>query len=912
MTDILDRVIYGKSSNHDHVAALSAALTAEDAAAWRPLVTLAPPSESSGSASKAVGVFPGPGHNFLLAAADQDGDEARIEIVLIPRKLLLQAAGNLDPLLSLVMQPAGIEVYDPKATLPPLDTPALLPWQFDDRVACFHALLHEHADGRIDDVLRLLGATLDERRLLVCGFAPETRTRLLLVEGLMALLPANARAELTFSTCADEAPASGARVIFADAVHDTERHSYDAASHSFPDSPDLLEIPYIGLLRDLWQDDESSFLRQLEELEPIADALLPGQELLAGLNQLAGQTRFNEQVRRGEAVDPEALKSVLGSNIPLSPDLEERYGERLLDHALEARDSEAALVVALKMDEDPALDAALNDVLIASLDTQPDAVYFFVRTRLNDAMEADSRWINRLHTAALVSLRVAISDADGETIMNWLRLIAREPASYGLAEILREGILATQARARADGDLARYLITLAIKHTPDILDTLLADPALLAILPNNLGLVLRDHAGDPLYTLQNRGPELFLVATARSARAQAASPFTPEVIDQIWRLYTAGQTFSLPEHYLPETVIDMLAQAGPDWLPPEILEHLATLILADGRDKLFMTFAAHLAEQEQLIPLLGSALQDSQRSLDDVITLVSQLAAAGQIDQQATVDVYVMLLQEREWRQTTLPLVEQLARLIQQHPTLNIEPDMIWRLLDVAMAARSEMVARVGAQQLFNDIEQVDAAGNNGETDAQLTESLLRLYESLQWSTQARNYVMKWWRDFVHRQPLARLIRLDKAMESKKTLNDCRAVVQTSLAFRRMLGTRTMAEFADVINLIFSLLEAISESFDPSPRQPTSFDEETIRSELDARRGDITDHQWRILAKNFKELASLIGVMGDHRSRGSLVRQNVDRQLLAGMQQPESAVDAMKWIAGYLEGVQDRGSDESE
>ena len=52
--------------------------------------------------------------------------------------------------------------------------------------------------------------------------------------------------------------------------------------------------------------------------------------------------------------------------------------------------------------------------------------------------------------------------------------------------------------------------------------------------------------------------------------------------------------------------------------------------------------------------------------------------------------------------------------------------------------------------------------------------------------------------------------------------------------------------------------------------------------------------------------------MGDHRSRASLVRQNVDRQLLAGAQQPESAVDAMKWMAGYLEGIQGRGDGSEE
>ncbi len=32
--------------------------------------------------------------------------------------------------------------------------------------------------------------------------------------------------------------------------------------------------------------------------------------------------------------------------------------------------------------------------------------------------------------------------------------------------------------------------------------------------------------------------------------------------------------------------------------------------------------------------------------------------------------------------------------------------------------------------------------------------------------------------------------------------------------------------------------------------------------------------------------------------------ENFARQLMAGQQRPQSAVDAMKWLSGYLEGLQ--------
>jgi hypothetical protein len=905
VTDTLDRIIYSKPPTANNgmkpgeTLIFSGKLTAEDAAQWRALVTLSPYPGLTGHASQAVGIFPGPGRNFLLASTYNEAASQLSEVVLIPRKVLQQASGNIEPLIALVAngtQTAG--------AADPVDMPALLPWSFESRLECLCALLHQVE--QFERAVRLLGAALNEPYVLIEGYSSEMHARVALVQGLMALLPAQARAELTFATHVANGDAPGVLVAFGDGHPKTSRVRVNLQDEQIPDVPDGA---YTALLRDLWQGDEAALLLALVDLEPLADVLLPGNSLSEGLNRLADQVRINQRVQRGDPIEPEMLKAMLAAGLPLPPALTHQYYELLLEHALDARDTEAALLVALKMDEDPVLDRVLNEILVNNLQTQPDDVYVFVRTRLNDAMEADVRWIERLHAAALVSLQVAISDADSETIMNWLRLIAREPATYGLSDILRDGILATQERARTDGDLARYLITLGIKHVPEILDTLLADEDLLAVIPNNLGLVLRDHAGDPLYTLQNRGPELFLVAMARSAQARAAEVFTPNVIDQIWRLYTSGQNFNIPPHYLPASIVHTLTTTGAEWLPTDALKHLTTRILADVRDDLFIQFAVHLAKYDALVPLLGSALHQSQRSIDDMITLINQLTSTGCLDQQAVLDVYTELLEQREWRQIALPLVEQAARLIQQNPALELDSEILWRLLDVAMAARSEMVARVAAQQLFGDIEGTDG-DRSSDNDADLVEILLRLHEGLQWSQQARSLLLKWWRDFVRDQPLARLARLDKLLENKKGLADCRGIVQTSLAFRRMLNNRSMGEFAEAVNIVYSVLADMAQSFDPSPKQAATFDEETVRAELDYRRDELSDQEWHILAKNFRELATLIGAMGDHRSRASLVRQNVDRQLLMGEQQPESAVDAMKWMAGYLEGIQARDAED--
>lgn len=900
MVDTLDRIIF---INSDQPLVMTDNLTVEDLALWRNLVTLEPTDEPGVLESQAVGIFAGTGRNFILARAyNQDDDSPIYEYILLPRKLTQSAAGKLEPLLSLVAAPLSLQPPPSKIFL---DTPPLLPLSLEERAARFQALLNDYAQGEFSLVLSLLGAALDERRLLLRGFTGDWRARVALVQGLLALLPAIARPEITFSSHTSDPNPDHTRVIFCDNEGETTRHVADWSTYSFPEDS---EMPYVALLAKLWQGHETDFIQALTEIEPLADALLPGTDLKEGLSKVAEQVELNNRVLAGEEVPSATLKQALASNALISPDLRRLYTEHLLKQALDARDTEAALIVSLEMDADPNLDESLNLVLTDALETQPDSVYVFIRTRLNDAMETDPRWLERLKVAALHSLTVAINNADTETIVNWLRLIAREPAAYQLSDVLHEGILSSQARAHQDGELARQLILLAVKRDPNILDTLLNDPELLAVLPDNMGRVLRDHAGLPLLTLQQRGPEMFLVAMARSARLGVAVHFTPEIIEQIWKLYLAGQNFNLPEHYRPESIVQQWASRGAEWLGVDALENILRLMLADGRDELFYQLAHHLAEHNLLFPLLATVLHNSQRSVNDLLLLTSHITSAGEITLQQAADTYIELLNLREWRQAALPLIEQLARLIQQHPELDITQPTVWSLLDVAARSKSEMVARVASRQLFNDIEQ------KADDEAELIELVARLFDQLQWSAGVRQYVLNWWRDYVRRQPVLRLGRIDKHLEGKRALEEFHNIVETTLAFRRMLGKRSLQDFAKALDTAFSVLEDLAESFDPSPKHTLNFDEGTIRAELNARETELSDQERQILAKNFKELAQLIGDMGDHRSKANLMRrgENIDRQLMTGEQQPASAVDAMKWMSGYLDGVQDKADDEDD
>jgi hypothetical protein len=608
------------------------------------------------------------------------------------------------------------------------------------------------------------------------------------------------------------------------------------------------------------------------------------------------------QIRAGGDVSIDAVKAALTGDSPPNGDLRPLYAQRLLAHALEKRDAEAAHIIARLMDDNPDLDRQLYRLLNDRLYVQPDEVYAFVRAHLNERI--NPRWLPRLKAAAVSALRVAITEGDADTVMNWLTLIAREPANFELADVLHDGILAAAGRAHTDGNLGRQLIALAAKRDPVALGILLKDDDLMAALPDNSGRVFRTYDGDALATLQNRGQETFAVALARAARARAGQMFTPDAIVKLWDIYTAAQTSVLPPEYQVSGVIQELVEHGYTFVSPEALQTLMALIINSRRDDLLLTMLSAPDAARILLPGAIQALENSDRSMNDRLELTGRMLTAGILTPQGAADACLQMAADKDWNRDALPLMQQFARLLQQHPTIHIDTDTLWKLLNVATDAKDELIARAVSRRLLTASENLD--------EDQLAENMRRLNTELSWSEVARATLENWWRGFIRTLHLNRLQKLDKALEGRRALEDERNILQTLIALRRMIGGRKLEEFADEVHRAYTLLEAIAESFDPTPKRTLSFDPVIVQNELSNREDQITQEERQILANDLRELAGLIANMGDNRTKANLMRRgdDLDRDLMSGEQPPHSAVDAMKWLAGFWGGTQEDDEEE--
>ncbi len=529
------------------------------------------------------------------------------------------------------------------------------------------------------------------------------------------------------------------------------------------------------------------------------------------------------------------------------------------------------------------------------------------------------RWLPRLHAAALRSLEIASTDSDNEILLEWLRLIVREPSAYQLNDILQNGISAVQNRAHSDGPLGFQLLQITARRVPEAVQRLLTDEALVNALADPLSTALEHYTPQAIQDLLAQSRILYLLtltqaASAASAEMQSAegddtettavSPlgervFTPEIIEQIWLLYTEENNRSPASHpYHPGRLLQTLLTDGLTWLSGESLTRLLALMLGLAVDDPLRAYTPQLIRESSAKDetSLATALQTSNVPQDSVLNIVGVAVNENALTPEQAVDTYFQMIDAQAWNRSALPLGEQVVRTLQHNPALDVAPEQTWKLLSFGTDTRSELITRVIARRTFSTIEK-------RENEKELVEQFTRLYDLTLWNSAVRQQVLNQWREFCRQQTTARLQQIEKQLEGRKSTEDGRVILQTVLALRRVFNKRSFEEFAEAVAMTYSILQGLSDAFDPAPKSSSALDPVTLRQELDVRRDELTPDERRVLAKNLKELNGLIGVMNEHRSRATLIRreEELERQLLSGEYTPQSAMDMLKWLSGYLD-----------
>ena len=209
-----------------------------------------------------------------------------------------------------------------------------------------------------------------------------------------------------------------------------------------------MDHPYIDVLRAMWRGDVAELAAEIQSLARLAGSGSAERGEIGRESRARSRSAIGSIImckRRRMIVSTEAIIRVLDSAATSpSDEIRRQYIKKLLHNALSERDAAAGKRVAEELEKDASLEGALSEIFDEMLEDQPDAVYVFIRNRLM-RLGVDEAWIPRLQAAARSSLEVAIEEGDVGTLAGWLELIAHEPQTYQLHDILQASHPAGQA-----------------------------------------------------------------------------------------------------------------------------------------------------------------------------------------------------------------------------------------------------------------------------------------------------------------------------------------------------------------------------------------------------------------------------------------------------------------------------------
>lgn len=802
---------------------------------------------------------------------------------------------DFDSLLALIAQP--IPKFN--VTNAPLEALAVQYSQSesnDKKVMIIKSLLDDMVGGDFRLLVGILGLAI-QSRVVITNFPQDNAQRLSLIRGLRLLLPAISRHLLTFTTHTDSLNEFLPQISFSDSLDDSDSYRLDWQNPVIEDS--VYEEVYIEYLLSIREDDVIALVEALGHCDEIAKVLIDDNPTLESiLTAVALRYQMDLAVLHGDRIASDALLNALETMIPLSEELYTAYLIILLENNFEDRDATTTRAIGTLLDADTTLNSNLSPFFNTSIEKQPDAVYSFIRTYLhqyNDGNERPENWLQRLHNSATASVQVAIESGDANTIQSWVRLLSREPLRYELSDILRNAMLSAGPYVSDSSDLARELLVVAVKRQSDMINVLLTDTDFLSSLPEHISGAVIDFDSGAIEAIGTESRELFLLALHRSIEAEHAS-VTSANARILWHIHTQQNTNTLPLQFRPLSLIQNLAD-HPACFINGAYAILLTLILADGEhDALFFEIIPSFSEQDGFSDVLAGAIEQSDRNIEGIGRVLSTLVSEGYVSPQIVTTTLSTLLTNRNWQEESLPLIEQLSRVMTQYPDTDASMGVLWKLSELASLHKNEQMLKVSMRRLLE---------NTGAllSETQVVESIQHIRKDSTWSPPGRSVLVKWWRLYVRDLGKGQLQKIEKLLEGKRSLEDLRAIVQTSLAMRRVIGNRNLAEFSEAVTTTYNLLQALSEGFDANEKL---VDSTTIRDEINAREDELPDELRPVLSTNLKELAHIVTTLSENRSKPSLIRSDdtVERQLAKGEQEPHSAIDVMRWLSGYLEGIQ--------
>lgn len=899
-----------RPSANPGIIARTPGVTPEQAAEWVRLVSLLPPlrSEVTPEMPGALGLFRDAGEGFALVKAQRnDAGLPQLLFILTPRQALEALGGNVLAFRSLALMemPAFSAV---RTDLQPYALHCPPPTGEDELVAAINSLLVFCGDS-FAAVEGLLASLIEKWPVAIVNSPASAEQRLHFLWGLLSLLPAPARPEISFALHASDPTATRADIKFLSQRATPPQHVvFDWKNGSFLSPP--VAHPYSRYIVSQARLDPSLAVEQVEHLAgAVAWHARRTDSLAQTLVWTARRAALDQVVQEGQPADRGLVAEILRDDPTLTDELRWAYSRHLLAFALALQEPDSADVVPATCATRPALAELVSRYLADAIDTgQADLVFRLVeRWMLRIPETARGQWRVVLHQAARVRIRSWLDAGALDEAIAFLEQLPSAPAALGMTAIIPQIVQDTLPAASQHARLARAVFVLAVYGLPaGDFHRLLLDAAFVRQLPPTTqtaaaylqpGVTLPprprvlDEGARPFgdgfrmpvlarlvecavylqrIELIDTRSLLALMVMAQSPQAERFSPLIHQVVRELSEI-TRLRALEPPG---PRVLVQLLLQTGAYYDAVELLEFYQEQFFGPPRLVEFTTLAGELFLHLALAP--------------DALTQALTHLEGSRLAPELRCMIYLSALLSRQWADDQDYAARRLTTMIfnDHHLIETVGAQNVLQLLAYYAHHKQTLDAlRVGAAL----VDHVLPAGLDG------AKIIARMWPTVTWDTEATEAARELLRRYVRGLPPRDLLAVVSFLEHElgRPVGD---MLRATWLLRLAMGDRDLPAFAEQIHIAAHLLVDIASVYHADKELPPLH---RLRRELDTLTGSLSNQERARIADNFLAIARLVYVLGTA-SLSTSRRHPPDALLVSGEAVPRTGLDLLLFLGGYL------------
>lgn len=844
----------------------------------------------------------------LVQSALGDAGQSILHYVIAPPEMLRAMGGNLMALMRSVDDQLPVYTEPGKKLLPLVLPPAEAPSaeaQVDDilnLMSCTH--------NRIDTIEALLSAIVQGVPLVIQGAPPELETRVLFVQGLLALLPPSARFGVTFATHSLPTTKIDTQIRF---LPDQMRLA-DALIYNWSDgttSGSEVDDGYSRFITSQLRLDADLVIQQTRRLTAVAAWRIKRGDRLAGaLGYAAYRFKIDEALLNNQPVESAEVSKVLAEDPTLPDELRVAYARHVLAFSLALGDMQPAEPAAILLRQHPDLDRALRIQFEDAVRDGRVALVYETLSRwlANPLGPMGMGWVDVTHRAAAAHMETLVKARDVRAVNKFLEEIHHASPGIQVSRVVPRLVELALPLSLTDEDLNLTVFLLAVNYLEsEPLRQLIGSEKFTARLPLSLSRLTPYLTGsDPglapagllMGTANAFGDEWRDMVLLRLAEA-AVRGRRPDLVDTS---ALAGLVHLLPaplglqysqilgwiaKNVSTDEILPRLEDPGPTYL--------LQILLSTGA---YSELAAEMLHQARLlypgdkqadyVAVVRRIFAETPMNANQVPAALETITNSG-IKAMPLTMAYIGALEGHEWSSALDPVAEAATRLLFENQEIIgvIQPGAMIALLEFHIKRKDvSNTIRVGG--LLAQV--ATRAGSQG------IGIVGRMYRLMNWDEKVK---------LAGLELLRRYVRQAKEEDARRAVNtfgrefgtSIQLTLEATFALRRMMGGVDLLSYAEFLHVAGDFLFDTAAAYSDPKRLPSLG---SLMNDLDSMPGGLTDDDRRLISRELLGLGRAVVVLGDfqitNRPRDSKHTDN----LLVGKADPVSALDVFWVMGGYL------------